>query len=385
MVYRPIQQYRGNESDLPELLPGELAVTTDSKKLFFGASGNNEVAKAEDIKGFGDQITDLTKNMDECKTSIGNQINSINGEITTINNKIDGMGNGGSGGSANYQDDHFKAENSSGSISGNPPRLSVSSSAGNSIMLDANGGEDGTKEGSITIYDKANDNFGLTTASDCFQLAIHGSGKRASERFELTNPQTGVILGIDNKGAYGFTTGESGNCYISSGSVLMRSVSASKYKDAIKYDVDLDYAKKLLSVNPASWHDKAEDEALKYAAENKGELPSSYKDVWPRKYVGVIAEDVEKAGLTELINYGAPDKDGKRPVEGLMYDRIGALMIPMIKDLYEKIETLQTDNEDLSKKLAEQDEKIKALQDNKVAPTVTSDSVTDNSVDLTWK
>ncbi|MCO7128187.1 hypothetical protein NIE88_20805 [Sporolactobacillus shoreicorticis] len=48
MSYRPIQHYRGNEADLPQLMAGEIAVVTDTKKLFFGAGGNQEVARVGD-------------------------------------------------------------------------------------------------------------------------------------------------------------------------------------------------------------------------------------------------------------------------------------------------------------------------------------------------
>ncbi|MCO7125624.1 hypothetical protein NIE88_07550 [Sporolactobacillus shoreicorticis] len=45
MTYRPIQHYRGNEADLPQLMAGEIGVATDTRKLFFGAGGNQEVAR----------------------------------------------------------------------------------------------------------------------------------------------------------------------------------------------------------------------------------------------------------------------------------------------------------------------------------------------------
>ncbi|MCO7125123.1 hypothetical protein NIE88_04955 [Sporolactobacillus shoreicorticis] len=45
MSYRPIQHYRGNEADLPQLMAGEIGVATDTKRLFFGAGGNQEVAR----------------------------------------------------------------------------------------------------------------------------------------------------------------------------------------------------------------------------------------------------------------------------------------------------------------------------------------------------
>ncbi|BBN97512.1 hypothetical protein [Sporolactobacillus terrae] len=45
MTYRPVQNYRGNEADLPQLMAGEIGVTTDTRKLFFGAGGNQEVAR----------------------------------------------------------------------------------------------------------------------------------------------------------------------------------------------------------------------------------------------------------------------------------------------------------------------------------------------------
>ena len=67
----------------------------------------------------------------------------------------------------------------------------------------------------------------------------------------------------------------------------------------------------------------------------------------------MIAEEVLAAGLDEFVLW-QPDPDAEGPqvpwetghspvrrVQGVMYDRLGLLAFPLIKELYAKIETLE--------------------------------------------
>lgn len=117
-----------------------------------------------------------------------------------------------------------------------------------------------------------------------------------------------------------------------------RSTSATKYKEAIAYDVTLDYAKRLLNVKPASWHDKAEDERLAAIAE--GRYDGQYS-AYAQKYIGAIAEDMADANLNEFITYGVSDEFGNREIEGIEYARLPVLFIPLVNDLYQQIEILK--------------------------------------------
>lgn len=56
----------------------------------------------------------------------------------------------------------------------------------------------------------------------------------------------------------------------------------------------------------------------------------------PRRNLGAVAEEVEELGLEHLVVY---DPDG-RP-DGLMYDRVGVLLIPTVKRLRDRVDELE--------------------------------------------
>src|SRR5699024_11860267 len=63
---------------------------------------------------------------------------------------------------------------------------------------------------------------------------------------------------------------------------------------------------------------------------------------------GLIAEDVEDAGLEEYVEYG---EDGK--VEGLKYERLLTLLIPETKKIRDENIRLQEEVEELKDKIKE--------------------------------
>ena len=100
------------------------------------------------------------------------------------------------------------------------------------------------------------------------------------------------------------------------------------------------YPYKLLNLQPKQWFDKGETEryaellSKEYSGkeideEFKQEAECSSLD----SYYGLIAEDLEAAGLNKFCSYGKEDKDGNKEIEGIMYDRIPVLMIPILKDI----------------------------------------------------
>ena len=48
---------------------------------------------------------------------------------------------------------------------------------------------------------------------------------------------------------------------------------------------------------------------------------------------GLIAEDLVEAGLNNFCEYGEEKEDGTRELEGIHYDRIPILYIPILRDL----------------------------------------------------
>lgn len=120
--------------------------------------------------------------------------------------------------------------------------------------------------------------------------------------------------------AYKHTSSSSANVVVSNDGALVRSSSASKYKLDIKNDVDLEDSLKLIEVPLSTWVDKHEHD------ENGSN----------ERYFGMIAEDLRDAGLEYLVQYGDDNE-----VEGINYDRVALLLIPLVKKLKDRIEELE--------------------------------------------
>lgn len=126
----------------------------------------------------------------------------------------------------------------------------------------------------------------------------------------------------------GTETGTANVIQASSGAILRRTSSARKYKLDIQ---DVEYGLKALELRPRTWIDKTQYEENGNSAEGLRRIP------------GFVAEEVEEAGLTELVKY---NEEGE--VESLHYDRIVSALIPVlrqqqavIEELTQRIETLE--------------------------------------------
>ncbi|MBU7536987.1 phage tail protein [Leuconostoc lactis] len=121
---------------------------------------------------------------------------------------------------------------------------------------------------------------------------------------------------------YARTTSSSANVVVSADGALVRSSSARKYKLDIKNNIPIDDSLKLIEVPLSTWFDKHEHE------ENGSN----------ERYFGMIAEDLRDAGLEYLVQYGENNE-----VEGINYDRVALLLIPLVKELKERIEELESE------------------------------------------
>ncbi|MCL8204043.1 gp58-like family protein [Ligilactobacillus agilis] len=123
------------------------------------------------------------------------------------------------------------------------------------------------------------------------------------------------------------TTSAGPNVWVADDGALLRSTSAKKYKTSITDAVGFNYGDKLIEMVPKLWIDKAEKE-------NYHKDPKHYAR--PNFYYGLIADDLDREGLTKLVRY---DKNGE--VEGIAYDRIAVALLPVIKGLKDKISKLE--------------------------------------------
>lgn len=151
-------------------------------------------------------------------------------------------------------------------------------------------------------------------------------------------------------GTFSLTTAAGPNIFISSDYYLCRSTSATKYKLNIKpLDETNDYAYRILTLEPKQWFDKM---SIENYSDN---LTSAF---WGNKtyeekpvnsintYYGLIAEDVEDAGLSKYCQYGA---DGE--LEGLMYDRLWTLLIPITRDVVDDVAKLKNEVAELKNQI----------------------------------
>ena len=148
-------------------------------------------------------------------------------------------------------------------------------------------------------------------------------------------------VGFRSYGVATTTVSSASNVRIDPSSFIFQRVSsASKYKLDIQDINEADtYPYNILKVNPKQWFDKGETERYSEyltAIYNNKELTDEQEVKLTTgsldSYYGLIAEDLEAAGLSKFCDY-AVDKDGKKEIEGIQYDRLAVLMIPILRDL----------------------------------------------------
>ena len=123
-----------------------------------------------------------------------------------------------------------------------------------------------------------------------------------------------------------------GNVYISSDGALLKSSSATKYKTNIEHEIDSIQGDQLLTIDPATWNDKFESEQLE-RYHKTGIEPERQINMEDKRYYGIIAEDLVKAGLEELVTRNEETNE----VEGVEYSKIGVALIPIVRDLRNKL------------------------------------------------
>ncbi|CAM3056002.1 phage tail spike protein [Leuconostoc gasicomitatum] len=142
------------------------------------------------------------------------------------------------------------------------------------------------------------------------------------------------------------TTSNGANMYISLDGAIVRSSSSSKYKLDIEYEQQAETANRLLTLDPATWHDKFESKQLDKFHEI-GVDPERTIDMSNRRYYGIIAEDLVKAGLEHLVSRNVETGE----VEGVEYSKIGVALIPIVRDLRNRLNDQNVEIERLKEKI----------------------------------
>ncbi|MDW4093878.1 phage tail protein [Staphylococcus saprophyticus] len=170
------------------------------------------------------------------------------------------------------------------------------------------------------------------------------SRRDGNQYLNIVHPQL-FKVGSDGKDrvasptVYNRTYSGSANVYVTSYGTLGRSTSASKYKLSIENQFktekeQLDHSKNLLNLNVRHWFDKEESEITAKECEVKGVCSADAFKL--DRHVGLIAEDVESAGLNEHV---VRNENGE--VEGIEYDRLWVHLLPIIREQQQKIEKLE--------------------------------------------
>jgi hypothetical protein len=144
--------------------------------------------------------------------------------------------------------------------------------------------------------------------------------------------------------SHGGSTGA--NVYVASDGAILKSSSATKYKTNIEHETDSVQGDQLLTIDPATWNDKFESEQLEHYHET-GVEPERKINMEGKRYYGIIAEDLAKAGLEELVTRNEETDE----VEGVEYSKIGVALIPIVRDLRNKLNEQAVEIERLKDKI----------------------------------
>ena len=211
-----------------------------------------------------------------------------------------------------------------GMTQGGSGPLQVYSAGGSQLIL-------GKASGAPSI------SFGSTTTAYGLIEGITGGGFT----FYTGNGTLVNRLAIDASGylisqtTYNATTGSAANMHVLSSGVFLRSVSSIKYKTGVE-DAWLDYAKKLYDLRPVYY-------------KSLGEFDNPDWSYW-----GFIAEEVAEVD-PRLAHFKTTetsfDENGERvetqlaepEAEGVQYDRMVPLLLMLMKEQKEQIETLQAE------------------------------------------
>ncbi|MEW4224032.1 phage tail spike protein [Rossellomorea marisflavi] len=177
---------------------------------------------------------------------------------------------------------------------------------------------------------------------------------------ELAMWRSGVIslgVGHDSRGTFIRSypiynrTYDSSNVYVTSNGVLGRASSATKYKLNIQSIEDEEsLSEKVLELPLRMWFNKSACENYADDLTNKTEIDPS-DDVQPITPVyGLIAEEVRDIGLDMYTHYKL-DENGEKEIEGIAYEKLWTLLIPIVKKDRNRIVELEAENKGLQSRL----------------------------------
>lgn len=182
---------------------------------------------------------------------------------------------------------------------------------------------DGDGNPRLVVNNDGNCLIGATSASG--RLTVTGSGATGGTwAAYITNSTPTQTFGVRNDGAiylglasaspYNNTTASGANAVLVSDGFVARSTSALKYKQDIRDLESIDINK----FRPVRYKSKCEN------------------DDQTKDHFGIVADEVDQAGITELVNYGANGE-----VEGFQYERLTVVLLKAIQELKAEVDSLK--------------------------------------------
>jgi len=123
-----------------------------------------------------------------------------------------------------------------------------------------------------------------------------------------------ILTGLASASPYNLTTASAANLFVQTDGGLYRSTSALKYKQDIR-DLEL--------------IDISKFRPIRYKSKCEG-------DDQTKDHIGIIADEVDQAGIKELVTYGANGE-----VEGFQYERLTVVLLKAIQEQQAIIEQLK--------------------------------------------
>lgn len=164
-------------------------------------------------------------------------------------------------------------------------------------------------------------NLLVNTTSASGKLTVKGINNSSTDYgIYVTDSSGNLILGTRNDGyirspsTYAATSASAANITIDSSGYMYRSTSALKYKQDIRDLESIDINK----FRPVRYKSKCES------------------DDQTKDHFGIIADEVDTVGITELVNYGA---DGE--VEGFQYERLTVVLLKELQTLRAEVDSLK--------------------------------------------
>ena len=217
-------------------------------------------------------------------------------------------------------------------------------------------------------------NWGIIKGPNSLRFASDNGVK-----FRMQDRYCYCDVGFVSMGIWNSPATQPANMYINDEGFIYHTSAASRYKMNIEnLTKPNDYSYNILKLNPKQWFDRGETERYaKYltAEYTKEELDDEFKQLCLSSNItpcyGLIAEDVKEAGLEEFCEF-SKDENGNKKIEGVQYDRLPILMIPILRDLVSCMNKILPyakkgiDDENILKEVEEIEKRFNSFNENDV-------------------